>query len=76
MRLDPAQPDEGPNGKKSESTSHLETAMRQMTMQVELLLEGTGEARRVERSDEAGMAVRGDERSGIGDLMERICAST
>ncbi|MEX2430403.1 MAG: group II intron reverse transcriptase/maturase, partial [Dehalococcoidia bacterium] len=43
-----------------------------MTMQMELLLEGRGEAPRVERSDEARLAVRGDERSGIDDLMERV----
>jgi len=72
MRLDPAPSCEGPNGEKSESTSHRGMATRQMTMQMELLLEGTGEARRVERSDEAGPAVRGDERSGIGGLMERV----
>jgi group II intron reverse transcriptase/maturase len=36
---------------------------------MELLLEGRGEAPRVERSDEAIPAVQGDERSGIGDLM-------
>jgi RNA-directed DNA polymerase len=72
MRSDPAPSREGPNGEKSESTSHLGMAERQMTMQMELLLEGRGEAPRVERSDEAGPAVRGDERSGIDDLMERI----
>jgi RNA-directed DNA polymerase len=72
MRLDPAPTDEGPNGKKSESTSHLGMAERQMTMQMELLLEGRGEAPRVERSDEAGLAVRGDERPGVGDLMEKV----
>ena len=47
-------------------------AKRQMTMQMELLLEGRGEAPRVERSDEARPAVRGNERSGVGDLMERV----
>jgi group II intron reverse transcriptase/maturase len=39
---------------------------------MELPLEGTGEARRVERSDEASLAVRGNEHSGVGDLMERV----
>lgn len=46
--------------------------MRQMTMQMELLLEGRGEAPRVERSGEAGPVVQGDGRSGVGDLMEKI----
>lgn len=46
--------------------------MRQMTMQMELLLEGRGEAPRVEQGGEAGPVVQGDGRSGIGDLMERI----
>jgi len=41
-------------------------------MQMELLLEGRGEAPRVERSDEAIAAAQGDERSGIDDLMERV----
>jgi RNA-directed DNA polymerase len=47
-------------------------AKRQMTMQMELLLEGRGEAPRGEQGDEARPAVRGDERSGIGDLMDRV----
>jgi group II intron reverse transcriptase/maturase len=46
--------------------------MRQMTMQMELLLEGRGEAPRGEQSGEAIRAVQGDERSGIGDLMEQV----
>lgn len=72
MRWGQAPSDEGPNGKKSESTSHLGMAMRQKSMQIELLLEGRGEAPRGERSGEAMLAVRGDERSGVGDLMERV----
>jgi len=72
MRLDPAPPNEGPNGEESETTLHLGMAGRQMSMQMELLLEGRGEAPRVERSDEARLTVGGDERSGIGDLMERV----
>jgi RNA-directed DNA polymerase len=43
-----------------------------MSMQMELLLEGRGEAPRVERSDEAIAAAQGDERSGIGGLMEKV----
>lgn len=46
--------------------------MRQMTMQMELLLEGRGEAPRVERSGEANPVVQGDGRSGVGDLMEKV----
>ena len=44
----------------------------QHTDQLELPLEGRGEAPRVERSGEAVSAVQGDERSGIDDLMERV----
>jgi RNA-directed DNA polymerase len=72
MRLDPASSDEGPNGEESETTVHLGMAMRQKSMQMELLLEGRGNAPRVERSGEARPAVQGDERSGINDLMERV----
>jgi RNA-directed DNA polymerase len=43
-----------------------------MSMQMELLLEGRGEAPRGEQSDEAISAAQGDERSGIGDLMEKV----
>lgn len=72
MRLDPAPTDEGPNGEESETTLHLEMARRQMSMQMELLLEGRGEAPRVEQSGEAFSAVQGDERSGDGDLMAKV----
>jgi RNA-directed DNA polymerase len=72
MRWDPASPDEGPNGEESETSVHLGKARRQMSMQMELLLEGRGEAPRVERSGEARLAVCGNERSGVGDLMERV----
>jgi len=44
--------------------------MRQMSMQMELLLEGRGEAPRVEQSGEATPAAQGDERSGVGGLRE------
>ena len=44
--------------------------MRQMSMQMELLLEGRGEAPRVEQSGEALSAAQGDERSGVGSLRE------
>ncbi len=43
-------------------------------VQLELPLEGRGEAPRAERSGEAGRAARGEERSGVGhaELMERV----
>ena len=44
--------------------------MRQMSMQMELLLEGRGEAPRAEQSGEAIPAAQGDERSGVGGLRE------
>jgi group II intron reverse transcriptase/maturase len=44
--------------------------MRQKSMQMELLLEGRGEAPRVEQSGEAIPAAQGDERSGVGGLRE------
>jgi RNA-directed DNA polymerase len=49
--------------------------MHQMTMQMELPLEGRGEAPRAERSGEASPAAQGNERSGNGrpmELMERV----
>jgi hypothetical protein len=70
--LGPSPTCEGPNGEESETTLHPGMAMRQKSMQMELLLEGRGEAPREERSGEAIRAVQGDERSGIGDLMERV----
>lgn len=50
--------------------------MHQKSMQMELALEGTGEARRAERSGEAGRAAQGKERSGSEHrlLMERVVA--
>jgi RNA-directed DNA polymerase len=62
----------GPNGEESETTLHLGMARRQKSMQMELLLEGRGEAPRVEQSGEVMATVQGDERSGVGDLMERV----
>jgi RNA-directed DNA polymerase len=48
--------------------------MHQKSTQVELPLEGRGEAPRAERSGEAGRAARGEERSGVGHehLMELV----
>lgn len=43
-----------------------------MSMQMELALEGRGEAPEVQSSGEAQPAARRDERSGNGDLMERV----
>lgn len=72
MRLGPAPAGEGPNGKESETTLRLGTAMHQMTMQMELPLENRGEAPNVRRSGEACPAARGNERSGDDPLMERV----
>jgi RNA-directed DNA polymerase len=44
-----------------------------MSRQLELPLEGTGEARRVERSEEAPTAAHRNERSGASDLMAKVC---
>jgi len=44
-----------------------------MSRQLELPLEGTGEARNVERSEEAPGAAHGNERSGASGLMEKVC---
>jgi hypothetical protein len=51
-------------------------AMHQKSMQMELPLEGSGEAPRAERSGEAGRADHGKERSGSEHrlLMERVVA--
>jgi RNA-directed DNA polymerase len=70
--LDPAPPMKGRTERRAKATLHLAMARRQMSMQMELLLEGRGEAPRVERSDEAIAAAQGDERSGIGGRMEKV----
>lgn len=44
-----------------------------MSRQLELPLEGTGEARSVERSEEAPTAAHRNERSGASDLMAKVC---
>ncbi|MBU1932254.1 group II intron reverse transcriptase/maturase, partial [Patescibacteria group bacterium] len=44
-----------------------------MSRKLELPFEGTGEARRVERSEEAPTAIHRTERSGASDLMEKVC---
>lgn len=44
-----------------------------MPRQLELPLEGTGEARSVERSEEAPTATHRNERSGASDLMVKVC---
>lgn len=48
----------------------------QMSGQLELPLEGRGEAPRIQRSEEVPMAARGTERSGKGDLMEMAVRRT
>jgi RNA-directed DNA polymerase len=45
----------------------------QTSRQLELPLEGTGEARSAERSEEAPTATHGNERSGTSGLMELVC---
>jgi len=45
-----------------------------MSMEMELALEGRGEAPKAERSGEAGRAAQGKERSGSHALMERVVA--
>ncbi len=64
---------EGPNGEESVTTVDLGRAGRQMSIQLELLLEDRGEAPKVEQSGEARPAVFGDERPGSGHgLMELV----
>jgi len=64
---------EGPNGEESESTVYHDKARHQKSIdQIELPLEGRGETPRVARSGEAVSAVRGDERSGLDGLMDRV----
>ena len=65
--------DEGPNGGKGETPESLEDAMPQKTRQLELPLDGRGEAPRSERSAEAPTAVNGNERPGASGLMEAVC---
>lgn len=57
---------------ESESTVSLGNTKRQMTRQLELSLEATGEARRDEGSGEVRPAAPGDEHSGTDDLIEQI----
>src|SRR5699024_516964 len=54
--------DEGPNGEESETSVRLGGKGPQMSKQLELRLEGTGEAQRAKRSEEAPTAARGKER--------------
>jgi RNA-directed DNA polymerase len=72
--LYPTPSDEGPNREKSASSRSRGRAMHQKSRQLELALEGRGEAPRGERSGEAGRAAQGEERSGSHDLMERVVA--
>ncbi len=51
----------------------LEGERPQKSRQLELPLEGRGEAPSVQRSGEAPTASDGNERSGASDLMERVC---
>ena len=65
--------DEGPNGEESETAMSLGETGPQMSRQLELPLEGRGEAPRVERSVEASPAANGKVRSGASGLMELVC---
>ncbi len=75
MRLDQTPADEGLNREESESSLRRGKAMHPKTGQLELALEGRGEAPEVQRSGEAGRAAQGGERSGsVGLLMEQVVA--
>ena len=64
---------EGPNEEESETTVGLGSERPQMSRQLELPLEGTGEARRAKRGEEAPMATHRNERSGASGVMELVC---
>jgi RNA-directed DNA polymerase len=77
MRLDPTSSDEGPNGEESDTTVRHDKAGHQRSIeQMELPLEGRGEAPRGKRSGEATSAADGHARSGLdalgSDVMERV----
>jgi RNA-directed DNA polymerase len=75
MRLGPASTDEGPNREESESSVSRGKAMHPKTRQLELDLEGWGEAPEYQQSGEAGRAAHGEERSGGKSLlMEQVVA--
>jgi RNA-directed DNA polymerase len=63
---------EGPNEQEGRTPVSLEDAMRQKTRQLELPLEGRGEAPRCQRSGEASTAVSGNESPGTDRLMEEV----
>jgi RNA-directed DNA polymerase len=63
---------EGPNERKGSTPASLRDAMPQKTTQMELPLEGRGEASRVERRAEASTATNGHERPGTSELMELV----
>lgn len=66
---------EGPNSEESASPVSRGKAMHQTSRQLELPLEGWGEAPALERRGEAGRAAHGKERSGSnGLLMEQVVA--
>ena len=63
---------EGPNEQEGRTPVSLGDAMRQKTGQLELPLDGRGEAPRCRRSGEASMAASGNERPGTDRLMEEV----
>jgi group II intron reverse transcriptase/maturase len=66
------EPDEGPNGRESETAVSLAGKGPQMSRQLELPLEYGGEALVVRRSEEDAVAAQGTERSGTSGLMEAV----
>jgi group II intron reverse transcriptase/maturase len=69
---EPLERREGPNEQEGESTVSLGDATRQKTRQLELPLEGRGEAPGCQRSGEASTAAREIERPGTDRLMEEV----
>jgi RNA-directed DNA polymerase len=63
---------EGPNEQEGRTPVSLEDAMRQKTRQLELPLDGRGEAPRCQRSGEASTAASGNEGPGTDRLMEEV----
>ncbi len=63
---------EGPNEGKGNRPGDLDEVMVQKSNQLELPLEGRGEAPRVERSGQALSATTGTEGPGTGSLMEEV----
>jgi len=63
---------EGPNVRKEETPGGLVNVMAQKSIQLELPFESRGEAPRVERSEQAVMAISGNAIPGTDSLMEDV----